>query len=470
MDVLLLHLIRDPRVIEKLSSKVEPQDISIISMDNIKGFLWKCSKEYYLQSGKPIPQHFLVSQLVDIANAGGLQPEEIDSVGELLDFIYSVPEVQLDHNSAFGYAKRLLEQVRVHTPVQDMLQEGADVSKIFDTFQAGLAAATVSNAEPIDTLAAWESMLGTTKPQWVGDMDTEYFNKLVNGGLCPGEIVMVLGPMGGFKTTMSIDLVCALAKLQHYTMYMSYEQSYQGGDMPVRFMSRLAGVNRDILMNSAVAQLSEADRKAIDDAKVYSPYAMFYDRSQAVDHVADLASMVRELTLAGKPPKLIIIDQLMTWMGKWPEMLAGKDDWFRKKSTMVIMDLKTQVCEKYGTNMIILHQITAAAIGKRGGQSFGHTESAENKGIGFYADFVLTIGTKDETHNIFKMMAGKARRGQNNSVLVQAIPDVCKFRYAKDWQEDANSGRFVQKGCQNKIPQPPPPGGATGMHGARAAP
>lgn len=459
MDVLLLHLIRDPKTIEKLSSKVEPKDVSTTTMDNTKGFLWKCSREYYLESGKPIPQHFLVSQLVDIANAGGLRPDEIDTIGELLDFIYSVPEEQLDCSIALKYAKRMLEQVRVHTPIQDMLQEGINVSQIFDTFQAGLSAATVATAEPIDTLSAWEQMLGTTKPQWLGDTDTEYFNKVVNGGLCPGEVVVVLGPTGGFKTTMAIDLVCAMAKLQHYSMYMSYEQSYQGGDMPIRFMSRLANVNRDVLMGSEFDKLPDDDKKAIIAAKAYSPYAMFFDRSQNVDKVCDLAGMVREMITVGKVPKLMIIDQLMTWMQMWGEG-GSNPDWFRKASTMIIKDLKVQICEKYNMNIVVLHQVTSASIGKRGGQSFSHTESAENKGVCNYADFGLTIGTKDESHNIFKMVASKARRGQNGSVLVQAVPGVCKFRCATDWEEDEKTGRFVQKGKKNMVPAIVPPAGA----------
>jgi hypothetical protein len=456
-DVLLLHLLRDAKSIERLAGKLEPGDISSFTMDNFKGFLWKCSKEYFVQYNSPIPQHFLVSQLVEAAQVGGMQQDEIDRVGALVDFIYNVPETQFNYEIALQSARKLLEQVRVQTPVQDMLQDGADVSQIFEAFQAGLSASTVSMAEAIDPLASWELLLGTTKPVVIGGNDVQYFNTMVNGGLCPGEIVIILGPMGGFKTTMAIDIVCSMAKLQHYSAFMSYEQSYRGGDLPIRFMARLSGVARDTLMTCTADKLPEEHKKALKEAQAYSKYAMFFDRSTAIDKVEDLASQVRDLQSVGKKPGLMVIDQLMTWMQQWPEASSKDKDWFRKESTAVIKKLKTQICEKYGMNIVVLHQITAGAIGKQGGQSFGHTDSAENKGICFWSDFGLTIGTKNEAHNVFSMNAGKARRGGNQKLLIQAIPETCKFRYAKEWQEDPRTGKIVQVGSRTLIPKVPPP-------------
>jgi hypothetical protein len=451
-DVLLLHLVRDARTIDRLTGKVEPRDISDLTMDSTRGFLWKLSRDYYAQAQQPIPQHFLVAGLCDRIQQDNTPQDEVDSAAMLIDDIYAVPAAELNSEAALGYAKRLLEEVRVNRPVQELLSDGGNITQIFETFQAGLSAASVSMAEPINPMAEWRSMLGTVKPVPLGGAEVKYFNMLVNGGLCPGEIVIVMGPMGGFKTTIAIDVVCSMAKIEKQnSLFLAYEQSYKGGDLPIRFMSRLSGIDRDILMNTPHDQLSEENQKIMDEAYEHGKHALFLDRSQSADKVSDIAAMVRDLADSGRKPELIIIDQLMTWMGLWPESRSTKsDDWFRKNSTQVIKDLKQQVCEKYGTRMVVLHQITAGAIKGKKGKSFGHTESAENKGLGFWSDFVITIGTKDE-NDVFKAVAGKTRRGPNNSHLVQALPKTCRFRYADDYDE-GDTGGFTKKGQRTMIP------------------
>ena len=72
-DILLLHLLRDPKTIERLQDKLEPADITEIMMDANKGFLWKCSRDYYLQSGQPIPQQFMEARLAERIGEGAMQ-------------------------------------------------------------------------------------------------------------------------------------------------------------------------------------------------------------------------------------------------------------------------------------------------------------------------------------------------------------------------------------------------------------
>lgn len=450
-DVLLLHLIRDPRTIERLTGKLEPRDIADFTMDMTRGFLWKVSRDYYAQSRQPIPQHFLVSALVDRATQDGMPPDEIDVIGALIDDMYQIGPSGLNSTVAMGYAKRLLEEIRVNRPVQEMLQDGSSVSEIFETFQTGLSSAAVSMAEPINPMSGWEGMIGSVKPTPLGGADIKYFNHLVNGGLMPGEIVILLGPTGGFKSTIALDVACSIAKVDNkYTAYMSYEQSYKGGDIPIRFMSRLSGIDRDILMNTAKEQLSEEHRKIMNENEKYGDFAMMFDRSQHVDKVADIATMVRDLIAIGRKPELIIIDQLSNWMQMWPEANSKDEAWFRKESTKIIKTLKAQVCEEYQTRMLVLHQITAGSISEKKGKTFLHTESQENKAIGNNADFVLTIGIKDE-HDVFKMLGPKTRRGPSTSCLVQALPKICRFRYASDDYEESPTGGFMKKGQRNVV-------------------
>ena len=449
-DVLLLHLIRDAPTIERLQGKLEPGDIADFTMDSNRGFLWKCSRDYFEKTGVPIPQHFLIAEITDkIMQDGDMHPDALDVLGKFIDFVYKVADTGFNYEIALKYAQRLLENVRVNAPIQEMFQDGADVGSIFDKFQTGLSAASISSARPINPMANWENMLGTVKPEPMGGPEVEYFNTLVNGGLVPGEIVVLMGPMGGFKTTIAIDLVCSIAEVERkHCMFMSYEQSYQGGDLPIRFMSRMSGIGRTLLMNNSIHDMLPDQIKAMNAAKEYSSYVKMYDRSQHGDKVSDIAALVRDLIADGQKPRVVVIDQLMTWMQQWPEAANAQDDWFRKESTKVIKTLKSQVCEKYGVCVLVLHQITAGKISGKKGKSFSHTDSAENKSIGFWADFVITIGTKDEDI-IFPMEGGKTRRGENTKVVVQALPEICQFKSISDRYMISDKGNVEQKGRGN---------------------
>lgn len=450
-DVLLMHLVRDPKTIERLTGRLEPRDLADITMDMTRGYLWKVSRDYYEHARQPIPQHFLVAALCDRAAQDGMQPDEIDVIGALIDDMYQIGPSGLNSDVALGYAKRVLEEVRISRPVQEMLQDGSSVTQLFDTFQLGLSAAAVSMAEPINPMTDWESTLGSVKPVPLGGSDIRYFNHLVNGGLMPGEIVIMLGPSGGYKSTIALDIACSIAKVDNkYTAYLSYEQSYRGGDIPIRFKARLSGIDRDILMNTAPADLTEDQRAIMKANEQFGQYAMMFDRSQNVDKVSDIAAIVRELVSVGKKPELIIIDQLSNWMQMWPECNSDDDSWFRKESTKIIKTLKSRVCEEYQTRMLVLHQITAGSIMGKKGKTFNHTESQENKSICNNADFGITIGLKDE-HDVFKMLGSKTRRGPNTDCLVQALPKTCRFRYASDDYEESETGGFQRKGQRNAM-------------------
>jgi hypothetical protein len=285
----------------------------------------------------------------------------------------------------------------------------------------------------------------------IGGADVSYFNLVVNGGLVPGEIAIMMGPMGGFKTTIAIDLVCSMAKLEDgYSAFFAYEQAWRGGDLPIRFMSRLSGVDRDVLINTPkVSDFTPEHAKMIEEGRKYSKYVLMMDRSAKADKVGDIAAMVREMKAVGKLPKLIVIDQLMTWMQNWPEAQTAKDDWFRKRSTGVIKELKSQICEEYGTSILMLHQITAGKISGQKGKKFDKTDAQENKAVGNWADFVITIGTPDE--NLMLLLHGaKTRRGPGTECVIQALPKTCRFKMATDYTVTPTGG-FEKKGSRNVV-------------------
>jgi len=209
----------------------------------------------------------------------------------------------------------------------------------------------------------------------------------------------------------------------------------------------MARINRDLLVGLEFDKLKKEEKEKVAKGRENSNYIRFMDRCTHKDYVADIGANVQALIEDGMHPKLIVIDQLLTWIQRWDTV---DDDNRRLAMQNVVLDLKRDVCEKYGTNILLLHQITAAQISKS--KSFHHTAAAECKSIGFWADFVLTIGNLDKESQIFKAITGKTRRGPMQDMLIKAEAKICSFKRAEGWKEGARSGSYTKETDANKAP------------------
>jgi len=446
LTVLMVHLIRCPITIEKAIGKLLPKDVAEVLRDNTMGFIWHCSESHFKEYKRPIQFQFMMARLEEFSRSNGLSDEELFNISDFLEHAYKHTQEDMEPGEALKYLKNLLQTTKLHKPLQELISRGADMDTLNTAMRTGSSAASIGQAAHFDPLASIETIIGATKPEVIGT--SKYWNVLLNGGLCPGEIVVLMGPMGGFKTTMAIDVVCGMAEMQQYSAFMAYEQAYSMGDLPARFAARLAHISRDRLATGDYTTLSDEEKAAIAEAQKMSSYIRFMDRCSHMDYVTDISANVQSLVEAGMKPKLVVIDQLLTWIQRWETVT---DDNKRQMMANVIIDLKRDVCEKHGVAMVVLHQIAAAEIAK--GKSFHFTAAAECKSIGFWADFVLTIGNLEKETKIIKAIAGKTRRGEQHEMLISVDGSTCSFKEAKDYTESKrHSGGIVKVGEENAVP------------------
>lgn len=451
----MAHLIRCPETIAVASGLLRPEELAEFTGDGMLGYMWECSRDYYEKYGVPIPETFLTAKVIEF-NGAIVTDDVLDQLADFIFWIYSEPETSFNHDEVTEYLDRLLREVKVTRPLEDGLRAGADVHELFEQFQTGLSAASSGQIECIDPLACFEEAIGEFKPVVLGGTATKYLNMAVNGGFCAGDVSVLLGPTGGFKTTMMIDLVCSMAEMGQYAMFLAHEQSFHSGDMQIRFLSRASGIDRTILGNTQVKNLPQEYRDKLQAAQERnSKYMLVTDRTQFEDRIPTIGRMVEYFDREGRKPQVIIIDQLIPWISKWEE-IDSRPDSQRKLIQNVIIKLKREIAEKYGISVILLHQIAAAAIGKGShGRAYHHTESAECKSISYWADIVLTVGTPDKETGVLKLCGSKVRRGPPTEILVKTIPETCNFQVATDYEEARyEGGKYVKKGEAAKIPGP----------------
>jgi hypothetical protein len=119
----------------------------------------------------------------------------------------------------------------------------------------------------------------------------------------------------------------------------------------------------------------------------------------------------------------------------------------------VIKALKSNVAEKYGCVVFLMHQITSGKINGKGAQVFHHTDSSECKGLANWSDNTITIGTLHKESGVVNMSATKTRRGANTSILVRPDPLLGTFALCEDEYEQNRHGKgFVKKNDGNRVP------------------
>lgn len=452
MSVLLAHLIRCPNTISRALDKITPADISSeVSTD--LAYLWHCSQEYFRIHQRPISLMFMMAKLEERMRINALTEEEVVRLADFLEWVYNVKEEDLDPGEAAKLIHQLLKQTRVSSKLESMLSEGNDIKDIVDALKVGMDEAAVGMSTPIDPFACLDELYGgKAKPIPLGGPDIRYFNELCSGGIKPGEIMVLIGPMGGYKTTMVIDIMASMASVNQHSMFLAYEQSFISHDLTVRFVSRLSGFSKSFIASDDFRpdKLTEEQKEALRRGQEKMKYLSWYDRSSNIDKVSDIAGQVQEAVRAGKRPSLVVIDQLLPWISR-----LGFEDTseLRVFGTNVIDELKHQVAERYGTTVIVLHQMTAALVGKNMSKKPAVSDSAEIKGIGMWADFVINLGNFNPENKCFFGIANKARRGEQHCLTLKADGDMGRITIAEDMIPDPRRpGRLIEKGTENVIP------------------
>jgi len=91
-----------------------------------------------------------------------------------------------------------------------------------------------------------------------------FFDDLTHGGIGKADYIGVLGPTGGGKTLLSVQLSVQLMLLGKRVLFCNYEQGW-AGDVAERFYSVISGFGRELLKNKREDQIEEKVREKIEE-------------------------------------------------------------------------------------------------------------------------------------------------------------------------------------------------------------
>jgi RecA/RadA recombinase len=280
-----------------------------------------------------------------------------------------------------------------------------------------------------------------------------YFDLVTGGGTTPTECYGILGPSGGGKTLMAIDIGCSMAERGQRVEYFLYEQPAQ--EVRPRLFSRAGGISTDDMRNRAWDELSEdvRDRIARASEQLKGKFIL-HDRSAEGDSVSDVANAIRESIAEGKKPDLVVID----WL--WPlvtraagsAVAGGRKNVSERIVMQGILDEFKAMASTYKVCILILHQLSTEIAKKRASRKPQWFNSAEAGSFAWLLHHCIAIGTQDD-HGYCWLVGSKARTNAKMSLIVQCLGQLNKFKMPKkDMTYDDTKKEFVDTENQRRMP------------------
>lgn len=304
-----------------------------------------------------------------------------------------------------------------------------------------------------------------------------YFDGPLNGGVSPGEVYGVAGPIGGGKSTSMYQLSVSFAKLNpdKLVLHFSYEDPQQS--MNRRLWAYAARIDKDVLEKMTDV---EADRDSgflsskAGGLKPYevAHYAKFgrpddlmdgeYDRLMAtwegyknlrmfdmiqsgvgeggVDELVNLAR-IEIGNSKGMSVGLVIIDSIDLILTAQLEA-SGRDvkEYLRYEINKFPHSVRRKLGKEFGAAVFVTNQIAGEHLKRGSGAKFSHADAAESKGWAKGLDLCLNFGNTEMVgergdERVTVLNCSKSRRtGATNTHTTVRL--VARYGYWEDCGEE----------------------------------
>jgi KaiC/GvpD/RAD55 family RecA-like ATPase len=444
---LLTYAIRCPKVARVAMVRLKPTHFDEATQLDFF-MVWFVAQQLWLNGGTiPHPQH-VKDLTVNLMIGEGYNDLNIhNAVIGLVDEIYAFGEDPW--NAAYGI--ELLNaffQGVFRRDIMRLAQQAQDRDSSLEDIVQRHQQLNVNQNVPVDPFDLSDKpALSVRNPT-----GATYFDLILGGGTIPSEVYGILGPSGGGKTLMALDVSCSMAERGRRVEYFSYEQPPK--EIRPRLFSRAAGINIDDMKNREWDELPEAVREKITaSSEKLKGNLIMHDRSSSGDSIADVINVVRESIANGRKPELVVLD----WL--WPLVLriaanqAGSRRNTNERTVMqkITDDIKA-IAAKYDTSILVINQLSIEMAKRRASKKPQWFNSAEAGSFAWLMHYCIAIGTQDE-QGFCWLVGSKARANAKTSFVVQCLGNFNRFRLPTNSMiYDDKRKEFVDSENLNRMP------------------
>lgn len=447
-DILLLHVLKNRTIFLDYVTKTD-EPVFDPALYLAHDFIDRVIREMYFEHKDYISPAVVSIRMKELLEKSSLDEELKQQVLRLFDNISEIPEKHLQPELAGKILSRIIDSQIMRSAsdkIKLLMERGQYSSGNFlkelslekERRKIGLSS-EVRLIQPFEEIEKY-LIEGEVFPTGV-----EFVDILLRGGPWRHDLLGLLAPSGGGKTTFAIQLSTSWLRQdpRRNAVLFSYEQPLEG-DISSRLCSSITGLPVTEFRGKSFDQLTEEARnRYIDKHTGFKNRFHFVDMSggrAGTGGIDDIKSILNRLSLPQEgPPTLVVIDWFLpciqrSMLGAGAQMDSER---LRLFSSRFMDDLKIL---KNTSNIVLMvtHQLNCEKAGAGAARKPVWTDAAEWKGFAWYADVCFAIGTLSEEY-VCWFCASKTRSTASSERMVQLVGDHVKFVEAKGFHIHKNT-------------------------------
>ena len=285
-----------------------------------------------------------------------------------------------------------------------------------------------------------------------------FIDRLTGGGLVFGQHLGILGPSGGGKTVISIQLMCNLAIQGHNVLYLQFEQPVKGDpDIVSRIYSYLSGEPITTFYGKTTKELNPEVLNKLRKMQPISDRircASMLDVKEEGGHatgagsIQDIINVIDEAIRSGFTPKVVIID----WLGAAVSDFMNAGDGGDQNYPIVaehIQDVLNGYGKDHGISIVYSHQTSTEAQARESAYKPKKGDAYYFRAFANKLETCMQIGTAtlqpDETQVCY-LVIGKARGAvPNKSIVVRINGRMARMEETKEGEYIPGHGGKLQR-------------------------
>jgi hypothetical protein len=417
---LLTYAIRCSEVSPIALLKLRPEDFDPTTEPEFQ-VAWIASKAYWDQHNTQPPRQYMLDICPAVLRAQGVvEAAPFQRVAALIDAIYSADPLQLDPQ----YGKTLIKAFLGRRFIEAVGQLGAtqtDATKVYELIDGEYRKRHVVDMYEIDPFDINEN---TSFGEQREPLGTPVIDMLMSGGTFPTDVLGILGPTGGGKTTLALQIAGGCALRKQHVLYFTYETSPD--ELRPRLVSCVGRISRDKLEGKHFSDLDDQTKDAVRKASdACRQYIALLDRSSEGWSPIEIEERLKQSINVGQKPRLVVID----WLWIAVSRAAGESDRRGRPERQFLNDLLDSfkgMAVKYKVNFLILQQLSTAQAKQSPGRKPQWFNSAEAGSFAWLLSYCFAIGTAD-ANGYCHIVGSKARHAKKQDTVARMMGEYNRF-------------------------------------------
>jgi len=409
--------------------------------------LWNCVSEYYSQHNR-MPNTAEIGVLVNSRLAQAHFPVEfvLREIDPILELVEENPREELNQQTAIQLAKLIISRYYKEDFKEKLVRSNGDdaaFGKLFEEqyrqFKESTSYSTF-RVEPYVPATLGELLdSGTSVPY-----NLPFVDAVMGGGCRQNEVYCLLGPTGGGKSLLSLQLVTEQSiyfhtgNLSPINVFFTYELSR--ADTMMRAYAQITEValerlesiaqGRDQFTQEEAARYDLANHLLLDHFRIVDFSGTDPASSDAgIGTLMDAAEYLRKLQeFTGRPIGSVILD--------WAGLIVEREAIFKNlditrtrvsELTSFVQRAKDIIAGPFSCSVWAVHQLAGEVTNKPAHVAMHHSQAQWCKGFANNAVYAMCLGNTDPDYRVMTFNCSKARRSKREPLRLLQISDSLRF-------------------------------------------